>query len=107
MHHLMGKACTLWSKQTGIDRNPADQTEIKRADDQRERYLPSDELAALKTRLDQKMFRTGTREINQTFYRLRMIVLIALTTGMRMAEIFGLIWADIRYMEGVIAVRSK
>jgi len=107
MHHMMKKACTLWSKETGIDRNPADHIEIKRPDDQRERYLSSDELAALKTCLDQKMFRTGTRDINQTFYRLRMIVLIAVTTGMRMAEIFSLTWSDIRYSESVIAVRSK
>jgi hypothetical protein len=25
MHHMMEKAATLWSKETGIDRNPADQ----------------------------------------------------------------------------------
>jgi hypothetical protein len=24
MHHMMGKASTIWSKETGIDRNPAD-----------------------------------------------------------------------------------
>jgi integrase len=36
-----------------------------------------------------------------------MIVLIALTTGMRMAEIFGLTWSDLRYTEELIAVRSK
>ena len=36
-----------------------------------------------------------------------MIVLIALTTGMRMAEIFGLTWGDLRSSEGLIAVRAK
>jgi len=30
------------------------------------------------------MYRQGTGGINQTFYRLRLLVLIALTTGMRM-----------------------
>jgi integrase len=36
-----------------------------------------------------------------------MIVLIALTTGMRMAEIFGLARSDLRHTEGLIAVRAK
>ena len=36
-----------------------------------------------------------------------MIVIVALTTGMRMAEIFGLIWSDLHYSEGLIAVRAK
>jgi integrase len=53
------------------------------------------------------MYRVGTRVINQTFYRLRVIVLIALTTGMRIAEIFGLTWTDLRSTEGLIAVGSK
>ena len=39
------------------------------------------------------------RSINQTFYRLRLIVLIALTTGMRIAEIFALKWSDLLYGE--------
>jgi integrase len=107
MHHMMEKASTIWSKETGIDRNPADQIEVYRPDDQRERYLSVEEIKSLKAALDQKMYRAGTREINRTFYRLRMIVLIALTTGMRMAEIFGLTWSDLRYNEGLIAVRSK
>ena len=107
MHHMMEKASTIWSKDTGIDRNPADQIEVKRPDDQRERYLSAEEIAALKDSLDEKMYRAGTHEINRTFYRLRVIVLIALTTGMRIGEIFGLTWADIRYNEGLIAVRGK
>jgi integrase len=107
LHHMMEKACTIWSKETGIDRNPADQIEVKRPDDQRERYLSCEELSALKNSLDQKMYRVGTREINRTFFRLRLIVLIALTTSMRMAEIFGLTWSDIRHHEGLIAVQSK
>ena len=36
-----------------------------------------------------------------------MIVLIALTTGMRASEIFGLRWSDVMYGEGLIAVRAK
>jgi integrase len=107
MHHMMAKAATIWSKETGIDRNPADQIEVKRPDDQRERYLSAEEIKALKVALDQKMYRADSREINRTFYRLRVIVLIALTTGMRIAEIFGLTWSDLRYGEGLIAVRSK
>ena len=107
MHHMMEKAATIWSNETGIDRNPAGQVEVKRPDDQRERYLSAEEIARLKASLDGKMYRQGTRAINQTFYRLRLLVLIALTTGMRIAEIFALKWGDLRYREEVIAVSSK
>jgi len=107
MHHMMKKASSIWSKETGIDRNPAGQVEVHRPDDQRERYLSAMEISSLKAALDQKIYRAGTREVNQTFYRSRMIVLIALTTGMRMAEIFGLTWNDVHYGEGLIAVCSK
>lgn len=107
MHHMMEKASTIWSREAGIDRNPADLVEVRRPDDQRERYLSAEEIAKLKACLDQKQYRTGSRDINQTFFRLRLIVLIALTTGMRMAEVFGLTWSDVRYDEGLIAVRSK
>ena len=34
-------------------------------------------------------------------------MLIALTTGMRVAEVFGLEWDDIHYREELIAVRAK
>ncbi len=107
MHHMMGKAATIWSKETGIDRNPANEVEVKRPNDQRERYLSIEELRRLKQTLDEKMYRKGVMAINQTYYRLRLIVLIALTTGMRIAEIFGLKWADLLYREGLIAVRAK
>ncbi|HVP46114.1 MAG TPA: site-specific integrase [Bryobacteraceae bacterium] len=107
MHHMMGKAATIWSKETGIDRNPADQVEVKRPDDQRDRYLSEEELVRLKLALDAKRYRKGTKQINKTFLRLRMIVLIALTTGMRASEIFGLGWKDVLYAEGLIAVRAK
>jgi integrase len=36
-----------------------------------------------------------------------MLVLIALTTGMRVAEIFALKWSDVLHREELIAVRSK
>jgi len=107
MHHMMAKASTIWSKETGIDRNPADEVEVKRPDDQRERYLDAEEIGSLKTILDQKMHRKGGKGINQTFFRLRLIVLTALTTGMRIAEIFGLKWDDLLYKEGLIVVRTK
>jgi hypothetical protein len=57
MHHMMGKAATVWSKETGIDRNPADQVEVKRPNDERDRYLSADEIPRLKQCLDQKMYR--------------------------------------------------
>jgi len=107
MHHMMKKAATIWSKDTGIDRNPADQVEVKRPDDQRDRYLSQDELGRLKQALDEKVYRKGTNDFNKTFCRLRMIVLIAVTTGMRSSEIFGLRWSDVMYNEGLLAVRAK
>src|SRR5882762_7198927 len=107
MHHMMEKAAVIWSKETGIDRNPADQVEVKRLDDQRERYLSADEMPRLKKALDEKMVRKAGKGINETFSRLRLIVLVALTTGMRIAEIFGLKWTDLHYGEGLMAVRAK
>lgn len=107
MHHMMEKASTIWSKETGIDRNPADQVEVRRPDDQRDRYLSEEELRRVKQALDEKMYRKGTHAINKTFYRLRLIVLIAVTTGMRQAEIFGIRRPDVMYSEGLLAVRAK
>jgi integrase len=107
MHHMMKKAATIWTKDTGIDRNPADHVEVKRPDDQRDRYLSEDELRRLKVALDEKIYRKGTKDFNKTFCRLRMIVLVAVTTGMRMSEIFGLKWSDVMYNEGLLAVRAK
>ena len=96
MRHMMGKASKTWSEDTGIDRNPAASVEVKRPNDQRERYLDSDEISRLKTALDEKMYRQAGNGINQTFFHLRLIVLIALTTGMRIAEIFGLKWSALQ-----------
>lgn len=107
MHHMMEKASTIWAAETGIDRNPVDLLQVKRPDDQRARYLSTEELRTLKATLDGKMYRQDHRAINRTFYRLRLLVLIALTTGMRMAEIFALTWGDVLYREGLIAVRSR
>jgi integrase len=107
MHHMMEKASGIWSKETGIDRNPADSVEVYRPDDQRDRYLEVEEICRLKSALDSKMYRQARQEINETFFRLRLIVLIALTTGMRIAEVFGLKWSDVLYKEKLIAVRAK
>ena len=107
MHHMMAKASTIWSKETGIDRNPADLVELRRPDDARDRYLSEDELRRLKRALDAKRLRKGTKDLNKTMNRLRMIVLIAVTTGMRASEIFGLNWSDVMFGERLIAVRAK
>ena len=68
MHHMMEKAATIWSKETGIERNPADDVEVKRPDDQRERYLSVEEIVRLKAVLDEKMYRKAGKGINQTFF---------------------------------------
>ena len=81
--------------------------EVRRPDDQRERYLNAEEIGKVKAALDEKMYRKGGKGINRTFFRLRLIVLTALTTGMRIAEIFSLKWGDLHYREELIAVRAK
>jgi integrase len=107
MHHMMEKASTIWSKDTGIDRNPADQVEVNRPDDARDRYLSECDFRALKVALDERTYRKGTRDLNKTTLRLRLLVLFAVGTGLRSAEIFGLRWSDVMYGEGLLAVRSK
>src|SRR5260370_21834790 len=74
MDHMMKKAATIWSKETGIDRNPADQIEDFRPDDQRERYLTIEVIKSMKAALDAKLNRVGTTAINRTFNRLCAIV---------------------------------
>jgi hypothetical protein len=59
-HHMMEKAATIWSKESGINRNPTDQVEIVRPDDQRERYLSAEEIQHLLEALDQRIYRKGT-----------------------------------------------
>jgi integrase len=81
--------------------------EVRRPNDERERYLCVEEIGHLKGALDEKMYRKAGKGINQTFLRLRLIVLIALTSGMGITEIFGLKWDDLLYREGLIAVRAK
>ena len=49
----------------------------------------------MKAALDHKMYRAGSSETNQTFYQLRLLVLRALTIGMRIAEIFALTCSDV------------
>ncbi len=107
MHHLMEKASTIWSKETGLDRNPADQVEVIRPDDSRDRFSSEDELRRLKTALDERLYRRGTKDLNQTNLRMRLLVLIAVATGMRASEIFGLKWSDVMNQEGLLAVRAK
>jgi integrase len=107
MHHMMAKATSIWAKETGLDRNPADLIEVNRPDDSRDRYLSVDELLRLKEALDERIFRKGTNDFNLTNHRLRLIVLIAVSTGMRKSEIFGLLWPDVLYGEGLLAVRAK
>lgn len=107
MHHMMRKASTIWAKVTGIDRNPADQVEVEHVDDTRKRYLSEEELPRLMAALDERMYRKGTKDINRTNLRLRLLVLIAVGTGMRKGEIFRLEWRDILYNEGLIVVRAK
>jgi integrase len=107
MHHMMEKAATIWSKDTGIDKNPADLVEVFRPDDTRERFLSKEELERLKVALDEKLLRKGTKDYNQTNLRMRLIVLIALSTGMRSTEIHRLCWSDVLFGEALIAVRAR
>ncbi len=107
MHHMMRKASTIWARITGLNYNPADQVEVEHIDDTRKRYLTEQEFVRLRQALDAKMYRKGTKDINKTNLRLRLLVLIAVGTGMRKGEIFRLERQDILYDEGLIAVRAK
>ncbi len=107
MHHMMEKAFTIWSKETGIDRNPVDHVEGRRPDDSRERYLSEEELRRLMDALDKRMYRKGTKDLNKTNLRLRLIVLIAVSTGIRSSEIFRLKLSDVMYSEGLMAMRAR
>jgi hypothetical protein len=62
MHHMMKKAATIWSQETGVDRNPADLVEVKRPDDQRDRYLSVEEFGRLRQALDERTYRKGTKQ---------------------------------------------
>ncbi len=104
---MMKKASTIWSKETGLDRNPSDQVEVIRPDDSRDRFLSEDELLRLKIALDERLYRKGTKDLNQRNLRMRLVVLIAVATGMRASEIFGLKWSDVMFREGLLAVRAK
>ena len=90
MHHMMKKASTIWAPLTGMDRNPADQVEVEHIDDARKRYLSEAEILHLQVALDERMYRKGTKDINRANLRLRLLVLIAMATGMRHGEIFAL-----------------
>ena len=81
--------------------------EVRRPDDARERYLSEEELSRLMGALDERLYRKGTKDLNQTNLRLRLIVLIAVSTGMRSSEIFQLKWSDVMYGEALIAVRAR
>jgi site-specific recombinase XerD len=70
------------------------------------RRLPT-VLHRLKLALDDRMLQKGTKNPNRTNLRMRLIVLIAVSTGMRSAEIHRLLWSDVKYSEGLIAVRAK
>jgi hypothetical protein len=63
MHHMMEKASSIWSKETGLDRNPADQVEVYRPDDARDRYLSEEELGRFKRALDDRRLRKGTKDL--------------------------------------------
>ena len=65
MHHMMEKASTIWSRDTGIDRNPADQVEVRRPDDQRDRYLSEHELRQLKAGAGRKDVPQGYKNDQQ------------------------------------------
>src|SRR5271163_617702 len=64
-------------------------------------------VAASRAPLSRRMYRKGTKDINKTNLRLRLLVLIAVGTGMRRGEIFRLECRDILYNEGLIVVRAK
>lgn len=67
--------------------NPASKVKFLKVDNKRTRYLEKDEIARL---------------IESCGLHLRPIVVIAINTGMRKSEIFGLRWEDINFNEQMI-----
>jgi integrase len=53
------------------------------------------------------MLRKGTKDLKRTNLRMRLIVLIALSTDIRSTEIHRLNWTDVLFGEGLIAVRAR
>ena len=110
LHHLLGRAKSVWRKETGLTLNPADDIEVERPKDERDRFLSKPETAALKKALDDAVFDSAHpagSAVGEQRRRMRLVVLTALTTGMRESEIFGLEWSDLAYSQDLIAVRSK
>ena len=111
LHHLLGRAATVWTKDTGLSRNPADEVEVERPDDSRDRFLSEEEIPRLKRSLDLVAFGTapGSRPvkvISWNHYRMRLIVLTSWTTGMRVGEVFRLSWSDLDSSQRLMAVRA-
>ena len=77
----------------------------ERSDDESQRS--KEELLRLRVALDKRRYRKGTKDINRTNFRLRLLVLIAVATGMRRGEIFRLEWGCILYGESLITVRVR
>ena len=113
LHHLFGRATTVWTKDTGLSRNPADEVEVERPDDSRDRFLTEEEIPRLKRSLDLVAFGAvvapGSRPakvISWDHYRMRLIVLTSWTTGMREGEVFRLSWSDLDSSQRLMAVRA-
>ena len=109
-HLCPGKQRPYFFSASVFVRNAAstsDEIEIRRPDDQRDRFLLAEELPRLKKALDGEVFGPhggdgppSARVISWDHYRMRLIVLAALTTGMRLGEIFVLCWSDLDYGQG-------
>ena len=109
LHHLLSRASSVWATETGLNRNPADDIEVVRPNDQRDRFLSRDEMIIFKRELDRAAFGLSpSRGVKSwAHYRMRLVTLTALTTGMRESEVFALERADLDYSRRIIAVRSK
>ena len=54
------------------------------------------------------MLRKGTKDLNKTNGRLRLIVLIAVSTGNAcVGDIRGFLWSDVMYSEGPVGGNGK
>jgi hypothetical protein len=56
---MMAKASSICSKDTGLERNPADEVEVRGPDDSGNRYLSEDEPGSLHRTLDETKHRKG------------------------------------------------
>jgi len=111
-YSVMLKAALNWGVKRGIiEYNPITRLEKLREDDSTiiVRYLSSEErkrlYAALDAREKRLRIKCGSLKNSAFADHLKPMVMTALHTGIRRGSLFGLLWSDINFEEGILTVR--